>query len=181
MSRRVTLLIGHRAHVVAAQLGEIKLGGYRGDDLTTATGTDPQTILADGTNTPVNALVNQTNPNTNTTGAVAEFELANPTIALQGSGTADAPFILISVDTTGLTHINVAYNLRDIDGSADNAVQPVALQFRVGASGNFTNVPAAFVADATSGPNLATLVTPGMPRKRVFNSVRKAICCAGCG
>jgi hypothetical protein len=91
---------------------------------------------------------------------VAEFHLPNPTIALNGSGTGDAPFILISVATTGLSHINVAYNLRDLDGSGDNAVQQVALQYRIGSSGDFTNVPAGYVADATSGPNLATLVTP---------------------
>ena len=57
-----------------------------------------------------------------------------------------------------------AYNLRDIDGTTDNAVQPVALQYRVGATGAFTNVPAGFVADATTGPSLATLVTPGERR-----------------
>jgi hypothetical protein len=39
-------------------------------------------------------------------------------------------------------------------------VQPVALQYRVGSSSNYTNIPEAFVADATAGPNLATLVTP---------------------
>ncbi len=49
--------------------------------------------------------------------------------------------------------------VRDIDGSADNAVQPVALQYRVGTTGNFTNLPAAFVADATQAGS-ATLVTP---------------------
>jgi hypothetical protein len=49
--------------------------------------------------------------------------------------------------------------LRDVDGSADNAIQPVALQYRVGFSGNFTNVSEAFVADATTGPSLATLET----------------------
>ena len=36
----------------------------------------------------------------------------------------------------------------------------MALQYRVGSTGNYTNIPAAFVADASSGPNLATLVTP---------------------
>ena len=30
-----------------------------------------------------------------TNGGVAEFEIANPTIALQGSGTADAPNIIL--------------------------------------------------------------------------------------
>ena len=39
-------------------------------------------------------------------------------------------------------------------------MQPVALHFRVGTSGTFTNVPTAYVADATTGPSLATLVTP---------------------
>src|SRR6185369_13779818 len=77
-----------------------------------------------------------------------------------GSGTADAPHLVISINTTGSSGIVVAYNLRDIDGSTDNAVQPVALQYRVGSSGNFTNLPAGFVADASTGPSLATLVTP---------------------
>src|SRR6476469_7523642 len=135
--------------------------GYRGDGLTGATAVDPQTVLADGSGTPVNVLANQTNPNTNTTGGVAEFDtLANPVVAFQGSGTARAPHLVITLNTTGVSSINVAYNLRDIDGSTDNAVQPVALQYRVGASGNYTNLAAGFVADASSGPSLATLVTP---------------------
>ena len=134
--------------------------GYRGDDLTTATGTDPRTILVDGTSTPVNVLANQINPNTLATGGVAEFDaIANPTIALNGSGTADAPFILVSVSTIARSAITVSYNVRDIDGSADNAIQQVALHYRVGSSGPFTNVPAGYIADATT-QNSATLVTP---------------------
>jgi predicted extracellular nuclease len=134
--------------------------GYRGDGLALGTGVNPQTIVVDGTNTPVDVNANETNPNALDTGGVAEFDgIANRTIALQGSGTADAPFIIINLNTTGLTNIKVAYQLRDIDGSADNAVQPVALQYRLGNSGNFTNLPAGFVVDATTGPNLATQVT----------------------
>lgn len=135
--------------------------GFRGDDLTVVTATDPQTILADGSGTPVDVIANQANPNTQATGGVGEFDgIANPTVAIQGSGTADAPHIVINVNTTGLSGIVVGYILRDIDGSADNAVQPVAIQFRVGSTGNYTNIPAGFVADATTGPSLATLVTP---------------------
>jgi uncharacterized protein len=134
--------------------------GYRGDALTSATGTNPQTILADGTGTPVQVLSNLTSA-TLATGGIGEFDgIANPTVAFQGSGTARAPFLLVSITTTGKSNIGVAYNLRDIDGTADNAVQPVALQYRVGQSGSFTNVPSGFVADASTGPNLATLVTP---------------------
>ena len=134
--------------------------GYRGDDITAATGADPQTLLGEGTVT-VSALANQTSPNTLSTGAVAEFDtLADPTIALNGSGTADAPNIVVTLSTTASNTVAVRYDLRDLDGSVDNAVQPVALQYRVGTSGTFTNVSSAFVADATSGPSLATLVTP---------------------
>ncbi len=134
--------------------------GYRGDDLVTMTGVDPQTVLAPGTNTPVDVNANRSDPDTFTTGGVAEFELANPTIALNGSGTADAPFILLHVNTAGFGAIQVSYTLRDLDGSADNATSQVALHYRAGSTGDFTNLPAGYVADATAGPGLAGLVTP---------------------
>ncbi len=135
--------------------------GYRGDNLTGSTGTDPQTIVVDGSMTPENVWANQTDPNTFFSGGVAEFDtIANPAVAVNGSGTADAPHIVINLSTSGTTAINVAYNLRDLDGSADNSIQPIALQYRVGNTGNFTNLPAGFVPDATTGPNEATLVTP---------------------
>lgn len=132
--------------------------GYRGDDITTATGADPQTLVGDGTVT-VDVNVNQTNPDTFNTGGVAEFALADPTVALNGSGTADAPNLVLFLDATGRRDVTVSYTLRDLDGSIDNAVQPVALQYRIGETGNWTNVPAAYVADATTGPSLATLTT----------------------
>jgi predicted extracellular nuclease len=133
--------------------------GYLGDDpSTTTTGIDPQTILADRSST-VDVIANQTSPNTLTNGGVAEFHISNAVVALQGSGTADAPHLVLHLDTTGASSVSVSYNLRDIDGSTDDAVQPVALQYRVGGSGNYTNVPAGYVADATTGPSLAALVT----------------------
>lgn len=134
--------------------------GYRGDALTGSTGTDPQTIVADGSATPVDVNANRNDPDTFTSGGVTEFDgIANPVVALNGSGTADAPHLVVNLNTSGTTAIVVAYNLRDIDGSADNAIQPVALQYRVGNSGSYTNIPAAFVADATTGPSQATQVT----------------------
>lgn len=132
--------------------------GYRGDGLTTAVGVDPQTVLGDA-NPVVDVNANQTNPNTFTTGGLTEFHIADPVVAFQGSSTADAPNLIVNISMVGWNSVSVAYNLRDIDGSADNAVQPVALQYRIGEAGNFTNVSSAFVADATTGPNLATLVT----------------------
>ena len=133
--------------------------GYLGnDDSTTVTGIDPQTLLTESASPVVDVIANQTNPNI-TNGGVAEFHLADPTVALQASGTADAPYIKIFLNTTDMNKINIKYKVRDIDGSTDNAVQPVALHYRIGSSGNFTNIPSAYIADATTGPALATLVT----------------------
>jgi uncharacterized protein len=142
--------------------------GFLGQDITTATGTDPQTLITTSVVAgDLTVLANQTNTAI-TNGDVGEFHTtsqagapgADSTIALQGSGTADAPYVLLHLNTTGQTGITVAYNLRDIDCTADNAVTPVALQYRVGNSGNFTNVPTGFVADASTGPSLCTAVTP---------------------
>jgi len=135
--------------------------GYRGDGLTGATGIDPQTVLAADSPGVLDVIANQAATGL-TTGGVAEFDgivIANPTVALQGSGTARAPYIKIFLNTSNANNIKIAYDVRDMDGSADNAIQQVALQYRVGNSGNFTNIPGGYIADATTGPSLATLVT----------------------
>jgi hypothetical protein len=134
--------------------------GYQGaDGSTTAAPYDPQTFLVFGG--PLDVLANRPSPGALATGGVAEFDsLPNPVVALQGSGTADAPHITLHLDTTGDVNVTVKYNLRDIDGSVDDSIQPISLQYRVGGTGDFTDLPGSFVADATSGPSEATLVTP---------------------
>ena len=135
--------------------------GYRGDKLTTKAGVNPQTILADGTDSAVNVFANQDKPNTFRSGGVAEFDgISDPAIALKGSGNASAPFLLLSLNTTGKKNVGVGYTLRDLDGSVNNAVQPVAFQYRVGTNGNFTDISSAFTADATTGPSLNSQTTP---------------------
>lgn len=140
----------------------LAVNGYRGDGLTAMPGVNPQTILADGAGTPLNVIANQSNPNTLLTGGVAEFDgIANPTIALQGSDTASAPHITIRLNFTDCPvtkFITVGYKVRDIESSADNALSQVALQYRRGTTGSYTNVPAAFITDATD-PNAATKVS----------------------
>lgn len=133
--------------------------GYRGDDINTTPAVDPQTVVVDGSSSPVNVNANATDPTGALSGGIYEFDtLPNPTVAMQGSGTSDIPHLVISLNTSGTTAITVAYNLRDLDDS-DTAVQPFALQYRVGNTGNYTNIPAGFVADA-SGDTGSTLVTP---------------------
>lgn len=139
----------------------VSFQAFRGDGLTSVTGVDPQTIVADGHATPLDVNANELNPSTFTTGGAAEFEITNPTIALKGSTTADAPHLMVYINTQPCPmtkSLSIRYNVRDLDGSANDAVQALALQYRVGTAGNFTNIPAGFVADATE-PNAATKVT----------------------
>ena len=135
--------------------------GYRGDKLAGKPGMSPQAIVADGLSTPVNVIANQTNPKSLRTGGVAEFDgIGNPTIALRGSATANAPFLLLNVDTRGKQNISVGYKLRDLDGSTNNTVAAVALQYRLEADKGFTDVPGAFAPDASIAAGRATLLTP---------------------
>jgi len=135
--------------------------GFRGDDLNTTIGADLQTITADGSATPVDVNANRSDPDAFATGGIAEFDgITNPTIALQGSATADVPHIVIYLNTTGFTNIQVSYNARDIDnGTGVDAVQQINTQFRVGGTGSYANVTGGYIADASS-PASATLVTP---------------------
>ena len=61
-------------------------------------------------------------------------------MALKGSATAAAPMLVLSLDTRR-QNIAVGYKLRDLDGSANNAVQPVALQYRVATNAAYVDVP----------------------------------------
>lgn len=137
--------------------------GYMGTDLTTANSVDPQTVLAADEPGVLDVIANQTST-VITNGGVAEFHIADPVVGLQGSGSADAPYIRIHLDTRGASGIRVAYRLRDLDTSADNAAQQVALHYRVGGTGGFINVPEAYVADASvANGTMETAVAVDLP------------------
>ena len=135
--------------------------GYNGAGLA-APGTDPQTVLADGTNTAVTVLTNPTNdPNTLLPGGIAQFSaLAKPTVALAADSTDQAPFLLVSLNTSETRNVHVSFNLRDLILPPSTLAEPFALQYRIGTSGDFTNLATGFVGDATNGPNPGNLVTP---------------------
>ncbi|MBN4005233.1 DUF4347 domain-containing protein [Nostoc sp. LPT] len=124
--------------------------GFRGDALVSSMGTNPQTVVADGSATPVDVNANQSNPITYTNSGITEFALSNPTIALRGSSTATAPNLVIYLNATGRQNLQLSFTLRDIDTSTRDAIQSVAVQYRIGNTGNFINLPAAFVPDASN-------------------------------
>jgi hypothetical protein len=134
--------------------------GYRGDGLAPEPGTDPRRLTADGSATPVDVAANRARPGEiGLAAGVAEFELPNPVVALRGSATASAPQMVIALDTRDRSKIAVRLTLRDIDGTAD-AVEPVAVQYRVGRSGGFANVAGGYVEDATAAAPDREQVTP---------------------
>ncbi|MEA3008532.1 MAG: uncharacterized protein QOJ91_224 [Sphingomonadales bacterium] len=125
--------------------------GYLGDiDPTGAvTGVDPRTLT--GANLgQVDVIANLANANS-TSGGVGEFQIANPTIGLQGSGTADAPSIVLYMDASGRQDVHLTATLHDIDGGADDAAQQVNVQYRTSPNGAWTNVPGGYFADVTTG------------------------------
>lgn len=140
--------------------GVASVEGYRGTNLTATHGIDPQTVLVtefasnslpgDG-DTNVNA--NKGNPSAFNAGGVTEFDTGTfLAIGFQGNVQAN-PYLVFYINTTGRSNVTVSYTVTDIDGGSNNSVSPLALQYRVGETGIFTNVPAAFIADTTVGPN----------------------------
>lgn len=140
----------------------VAIEGFSGAGLAPTPGTDPRTILADNPANTLNVAANQTDPATSTADGVAEFEIANPTIALKGSETAQAPNIVVHVNTLQGCEgkaVNISFKARDIDNSPNNAVSPLAVQYRIGGTGNYSNVNFAYISDTTTGPNQASFET----------------------
>jgi hypothetical protein len=140
--------------------------GYKGTGLTNTHGVDPQTVL--GTEFASNSLpvagsthvnANKSNPNSYNAGGVTEFDTGTfLAIGFQGNVQAN-PYIVFYLNTTGRSNVTISYTVMDIDGGSNSSVSPIALQYRVGETGLFTNVQSAFIADATSGPNAAGATT----------------------
>ena len=138
--------------------------GYLGSGLTSTPGVDPRTLTAADPNPTVDVIANQTNPDDAALGAlggVAEFEpsafAGNRTIALGASDTADAPYIVIYLDSTDRKQIDVSFIAYDIENSPtlDNATTPLVVQYRTSPTSDWTNV--FYLPDATQGPDATRL------------------------
>lgn len=134
--------------------------GYRGDGLA-STNANLLNVTANDTGRVVDVNANRNDPSSFTTGGVAEFDgLADPVVALQGSGTADVPYLVIHLDASGRQNLVFSTRLRDID-TGTTATQPINVQYRIGDSGTWTNVPGGFVANANIGAD--TLLSLALP------------------
>jgi uncharacterized protein len=144
--------------------------GFLGDiTATNTTAVDPQTLTADvGATTTDFVFANQTiNPSAFISGGPAEFETGsdlggNPTVAMQGSGSADAPHLIIYINSIGKQTLLLGYNLRDVDCQTNTAIiQQFNAQYRVGGAGAWTNIAGAYTSNASDGlGSSCTKVTP---------------------
>lgn len=130
--------------------------GYNGAGLTSGTGTDPQLLVAEGGAQHVSA--NHTSLTTSTSVVIAEYENFG-TIGVRPHTSGNAPYFVFHVSTLNANNVRVQYSLRDLDTRTNTAAQPFALQYRLGETGDFVNVAAGFVADATDTGGTATMVT----------------------
>jgi Carboxypeptidase regulatory-like domain len=143
--------------------GVVSIEGFRGNGLTSVVGGSPTAVLTDTPGNDLDVTANQTDPLTSTAEGVAEFALSNPTVALKASDFASAPNVVVHLDSrlcTAGKAIRISYLIRDIDNSPIDSVQPVSLQYRIGMTGNYSNVLFTTVADATAGVGQATKTTP---------------------
>jgi uncharacterized protein len=140
------------------------INGYFGENAATnTTAVDPQTLTTDLGDGIPDVFANQTNASSFTSGGPAEFDaLADPTVAMQGSGTADSPHLILYIDTLNKQTLNLSYNLRDIDcGATSGIVQQFCAQYRIGGAGSWTNIAGSYVANASDGlASTCTKVTP---------------------
>src|SRR5262245_59121595 len=115
--------------------------GFEGQGLTASPGENAGAVLGDSAVAgDLHAIANQLTPTSVFTGGVAEFQLGDPTTALQGSGTADAPHIVLYLNSSGRQNIVLSFVARDIDISIDDAIQQIAVQYRVGETGAWINL-----------------------------------------
>ncbi|HEX8027228.1 MAG TPA: Calx-beta domain-containing protein, partial [Vicinamibacterales bacterium] len=130
-------------------------------EATSASSYDPALFLTDAGVT-LDVVANQSASATN--GGVIEVDqgIANPTVGFQGSNAADVAGLIFYMDATNRQNVTFSANLRDLDASADASTQKVVLQYRIGNSGNWTNL--ASVADASDvGATKVTAISGVLP------------------
>ncbi|HEV7659245.1 MAG TPA: Calx-beta domain-containing protein [Allosphingosinicella sp.] len=133
--------------------------GYLGSGLTTTEGVDPRTLTAPDPNPIVSVIVNQTdaaNVALGALGGIAEFEgPPNSMIGLGGSDTADAPYLVLYLDSTGRKHVEVSFLARDLEplATSDSSATQFVVQYRTSTTGAWVNVY--YNADITRTPEVS--------------------------
>jgi predicted extracellular nuclease len=128
-----------------------------GGEFTSAGSADPSAYLLDFTTLPVYGGANSSgNPSA---GGAYYYSGAglNPTFGFQGSGSQDYIALVFHLDATGRQNIVFNANLRDLDPSGDTGAQAVQIQYRLGETGNWTNVAGGTFTNITAAGSATTV------------------------
>jgi VCBS repeat-containing protein len=96
----------------------------------------------------VDVIANQTGYGISN-GGVAEFQNGNAQIGFQGSGTADAPSVVLYLNATGRQALQLDLDLTRLD--ADLPTQQFNVQYRLADGQTWTNVDGGYMANAATG------------------------------
>ena len=136
--------------------------GYLGDiDAGSPTAVDPRTLTAANLGA-VDVVANQTNSNP-TSGGVIETTIGeNTLVGLNGSGTADAPSLVLYLNATGRQDVTVSFDAIDVDPT-DNSIQQLNIQYRTSSTGTWTNVTGGYFADVSTSGTGTTAISVVLP------------------
>jgi len=124
---------------IVGYLGDISSGSITNKDARTVTESNLGAV---------DVIANQSSYSISN-GGVAEFQNGNPQVAFQGSGTADAPSVVLYMNATGRQALHLDLDLTRLD--ADVATQQFNVQYRLADGQTWTNVDGGYVANVATG------------------------------
>lgn len=133
--------------------GSPSIQGFSDIQFADGTGTDPRAFLGESEDPDVSANVMFTpsmfDPDEPDQGGVAEFQDWGM-VALAGGADADAPNLVIYLDTTDVTSpVTLDFVAKDLDGNSHDTQQQLNVQYRIGDTGLWTNLDGGYFADVT--------------------------------
>ena len=144
---------------------DLSIIGYLGDiyPTTAPTDLDPRNLRSPALGA-VDVVANQTTGNPSSGGVIEVTVGGNTMVGLNGSGTADAPSLVLYLNAAGREQVTVSFDAIDADASADFASQQLNIQYRTSATGEWINVPGGYFADVSAtGGVLTTPISVTLP------------------
>lgn len=116
-------------------------------------GTDPRAFVFDSQNADVAAnqftSPSQFNPDVGSNGGLAEFQDFG-IVALGAGADAKVPNLVLYLDTTDMTApVTLQFDVQDLDSTSHDAQEQLNVQYRIGETGVWTNLPGGYFADVT--------------------------------
>ena len=153
------------AGVIAANdnwSGASSIIGRAGTGLGLSPGADPRTLITTNTGAPQVTADVTGNPEDVTSSGIAEFQSLG-VVAFRPDATNQAPNLVIHLSTTGVNATRVQFDVKDINPAGRDAVQQLAVQYRLSTDADFILVPGGYFADVTTagtGTQAVSVVLP---------------------